>query len=252
VNADNQRAEKKLEELRDDLKHSRASIEKTNKTIEDLERQLASERETLDTLLSAEAEVAESVRQQKEKVDSLTDEDVLEVREEIANSEEINRHVRANAEREEAGKRLEIERTRSKAMTDEMKAIDDQKDTLRAKAKWPVEGLGYDETGVTFNALPFDQVSASEQRRVAVSIACSLQPTLKFFFIKDGSLLDDQAKAEFAAIAAENGCQVFMEVVGDGNEAHIVIENGEISRADDGMVPAESAEEELPEEPDGA
>lgn len=169
--------------------------------------------------------------------------DTAEVEERIAESEEVNRQVRENDARAEMAARLEAERARSKDMTARLTAIDERKDALRRAAQWPVAGLGYDENGVTYQELPFDQIAASEQRRVAVGIACALQPTLRFFFLKDGSLLDDAAKAEFATLAAEHGCQCFMEVVGTGDEAHIVIEDGEVVRADEGLlVPAPTPE----------
>jgi len=164
----------------------------------------------------------------------LSDQDIDEVEQQIADSEAVNRKVQDNARRAEAQQRLEDERRKSADLTHRIEAIDNQKDEARQTAKWPVPGLGYDETGVTYNELPFDQIAASEQRRVAVSIACALNPTLRFFFLKDGSLLDHEAKAEFAALAGEHGCQCFLEVVGD--EANIVIDEGVVIRADEGML----------------
>lgn len=183
-----------------------------------------------------------------EVASGLVDHDLSEVEQQIADSETINRKVRANARRAAMERALESERAKSSLLTEKLKTIENEKNQLRAAAKWPVPGLGYDDSGVTYNEIPFDQCSSSEQRRVAVSIACSLNPTLKFFFIKDGSLLDEESKAEFALLAADHGCQCFMEVVGAGEGTSIVIADGEIEWAEQGMLPLEKAAE-LPEEP---
>lgn len=241
-NAANAQAVKQVENIG-------AASEKQNKLVESIEKAVSDLQMRLNAALEDFAKEKERSEQLAGELvvagnalALLKDANIEEVEQQIADSEAVNRKVRENSKRAEAEQVLKREREVSTALTKAMEAIDEQKEAARQAAKWPVPGLGYDETGVTYQDLPFDQIAASEQRRVAVGIACALNPSLKFFFLKDGSLLDDEAKAEFAQLAAENGCQCFLEVVGEGSEANIVIEAGTVVRADEGMV-VEGAEE---------
>ncbi|MGN8821735.1 hypothetical protein ACTNC1_12740, partial [Atopobiaceae bacterium HCP3S3_A4] len=98
-----------------------------------------------------------------------------------------------------------------------------------ASATFPVEGLGFDETGVTFKGVPFSQASSAEQIRVSLAMAMALNPTLRVIRILDGSLLDDDSMQMVADAAKEGGYQVWIERVSDPSESAIVIEDGEVS-----------------------
>ena len=111
--------------------------------------------------------------------------------------------------------------------------LDASKQTMREEDEWPVEGLGFDEDGVTVLGRPFDQASSTEQREAAFGIVAALNPTLKFAMIADGSLLDDESYADFARIAAEKGFQLFVERVGKGKECTVIISDGEVEENDE-------------------
>ena len=170
--------------------------------------------------------------EQTKIVNALKDQDTSEIESQMANAEQINRKVRENAKHVELKSLVEAKLQEWKDATSEIEAIDAQKQKMREEAKWPVPGLGYDENGVTFDAIPFDQVSSSRQRKVAMRICASLNPTLRFAFIKDGGLLDAKGLIEVAQYAAEVGIQLFVERVGKGAECNIVIEGGEVESVD--------------------
>jgi chromosome segregation ATPase len=235
-NAENAKARSSLDRQLIAFRQQEELVRMTARQLADLEAAVIKARDALAEEQARAEKLDAELKSATAACESLVDQNTEEVEQQIVDSERINKQVRENAKRADAAARLEEERRRSAALTKEIEAIDDQKERARQAAKWPVPGLGYDDTGVTYNGLPFDQISASEQRRVAVGIACALNPSLKFFFLKDGSLLDDNAKVEFAQLAAEHGCQCFLEVVGDGSEANIVIEEGEVVRADEGML----------------
>lgn len=110
----------------------------------------------------------------------------------------------------------------------ELKALDKQKSELLGRAKFPVEGLGFDETGVTYKGIPLEQASAAEQRKVSTAIARAFNPKLRTAFIRDGSLLDGEAMAWFRQDAVEHDYQLLVERVQDDDPAAIVIEDGEV------------------------
>lgn len=116
------------------------------------------------------------------------------------------------------------------------KALDDRaadRDGALAKAKMPIDGLGFklDEKGkpvVTFEGFPFEQASKAKQLRAATAIAMASNPTLRVLQIHDGSLLDDDSMAMLAEMAAEEDFQIFVEVVSTADNVGVVIQNGEI------------------------
>ena len=100
--------------------------------------------------------------------------------------------------------------------------------TSRLHAEFPVDGLGFDESGVTYQGVPFKQASSAEQLRVSLAMAIALNPKLRVIRIADGSLLDSDNLALIEAAAKESDYQVWIEMVGDGNGRGIVIEDGEV------------------------
>jgi len=95
-----------------------------------------------------------------------------------------------------------------------------------AAAKFPVEGLSFDEAGVLFNGIPFPQASAAEKLRVSVAMGIAMNPEFKVMLIRDGSLLDETNLATVAKMAAKSGAQVWIERVGKGKECQVIIEDG--------------------------
>lgn len=119
------------------------------------------------------------------------------------------------------------------------KHLDDKADAVK-KAKMPVKGLGFDESGiVTFNGQPLDQASQAEKIRVSVAIAAKLSPKLKVAIVKDGSLLDKKSWALLEKYADDNGLQIFVETVESGRPTAVVIEDGRVRGEDAPKVAAE-------------
>lgn len=114
--------------------------------------------------------------------------------------------------------------------TEFIESLDQQKADLIAKAKLPVEGLGFDDDGVTYHGVPFVQSSAAERLKVSVGMAMALNPELRVICIRDASLLDSDSKRALVALAEEHDFQIWYEVVGDGGEVGVVIEDGEVAQ----------------------
>jgi hypothetical protein len=93
--------------------------------------------------------------------------------------------------------------------------------------KLPLEGLGFDDEGVTYNGVPFKQSSGAEQLRVSVAMAMALNPTIRVLRVKDGSLLDDENMSVLEGMAKENDFQIWIEVV-KTNGVGFILEDGEI------------------------
>lgn len=110
--------------------------------------------------------------------------------------------------------------------------LDVEKATTLRGAKLPIQGLGLDENGVTWNDLPFEQASTSIRLRVSVAIGLALQPKLKVLLVRNGNDLDSNNLALLAQTAEEAGCQLWLERIAGGPEGiqTVVIEEGAIKK----------------------
>lgn len=228
VNQRNQEVRRELTERRQALHARDEQIVSAELGVAALEDRLGQAKDRVEELRKKKVATTGEINVKAAEVNGLQDSDEAEVQQQISDSETVNQKVRENAARVNLEAALQAERDKSTALTDRIVAIDMDKQEMREAAKWPVDGLGYDEDGVSLLGRPFDQASATEQREAAFGIVAALNPTLKFAMIKDGSLLDDESLADFARIAVEKGFQLFVERVGEGKECTIVISDGEV------------------------
>lgn len=154
--------------------------------------------------------------------------DIAALESELASVEDTNRAVRANANARDIAARKDALRAEYERLTGRIEAIDQAKSNALATATFPVDGLGFDDTGVTFQGVPFSQASSAEQIRVSLAMAMSLNPRLRVIRILDGSLLDADNLALIEQMAAEQDYQVWIERVSDPSETAVVIEDGEV------------------------
>lgn len=214
------------EAIRGKVDTVKQKVKSSEKQIADCEEQLRQLQDTLQALQNDRAAALKKLDRVSCVADELEDQDVKEVRDQISQADEVNRHVRAKKERDELDASVIVLREHSKVLTSQLKSLETEKAKRQSEAKWPVEGLGFSDAGVTYNDLPLEQVSASEQRRVAIGISCAMSPRLKCALIRDGSLLDDRAMADMAEHAARAGVQLFIERVGEGSECHVLLKDG--------------------------
>jgi ABC-type cobalamin/Fe3+-siderophores transport system ATPase subunit len=178
----------------------------------------------------AEAQIAELRELQAQIVEQASqlpdgDADVLLAR--IDSAAEHNQLVRQFQQVDELKAPLEEARGRSDDLTHYIADLDKRRAELITKAKLPVEGLAFDDEGVTFNGVPFHQASAAERLKVSVGMAMALNPELKVICVRDASLLDDDSKRALAAMATEHDFQIWIEVVGTpANGVGVIIEDG--------------------------
>lgn len=153
---------------------------------------------------------------------------VDELEEQLTTIESTNAAIRTNNEARATKERQDKLRADYEALTVKITALDTEKQDALATADFPVEGLGFDAHGVTFQGVPFGQASSAEQIRVSLAMAIAANPKLRVVRIMDGSLLDTDSMGLIAGVAADNDFQVWIEKVGaDG--VGVVIEDGQIA-----------------------
>ncbi len=154
--------------------------------------------------------------------------DTTEIEQKISAAEGLNAGARKRADRlarQSEADGLDLEYA---ALTARIKAIDEAKAEAIRKAKLPVPELSFGEDDILLDSLPFDQASTARKIRVSTALLMALKPELRVLLIREGSLLDDAARAALEADAEAHDFVVLMEVVGDGGGAGVTIVDGEI------------------------
>ncbi|MCJ7790557.1 MAG: AAA family ATPase [Candidatus Atribacteria bacterium] len=154
--------------------------------------------------------------------------DVSGIKERILKADNINYQVMARERNKIADKKQKEAQDIYDNYTSKIDDVIKQKETALSTAKMPITGLGISETGVTYNDIPFGQLSSSEQLRVSLAIAMALNPKLKVIRITDGSLLDEDSMEIIRKLAEKKDYQVWVEKVDGTGKIGFYIEEGEV------------------------
>jgi ABC-type dipeptide/oligopeptide/nickel transport system ATPase component len=162
------------------------------------------------------------------RTQALIDPDIDAIKQQIASADGTNKAIRDRKDFQliEAQK-IEAE-DYANTLTSKIDDIDAEKRKAIEAAQFPIDGLGFDENGVTFNDIPFSQASSAEQIRVSLAIAMALNPDLRVIRIADGSLLDSDNLAIIEQMAGENDFQIWIEKVDDTGTIGVYIEDGHV------------------------
>ena len=183
-----------------------------------------------DALAEATAMLAsrtEAVAAAQDAVDALPDDpDLGPIKERLNAAEDLNTAVRD-------AQGFYTKKSEWAALDDEWRELDEAMAHLDktkadglAAATFPIDGLGFDDDGVTYLGVPFSQASQAEQLRVSLALAMAMNPTLRVIRITDGSLLDADNMALIEQMAADHDFQVWIERV-EGT-AGVIIEDGRV------------------------
>lgn len=153
--------------------------------------------------------------------------EILELSKAILGANEINNAVIKKKELSQKNTRLEELRKQSGDLTAKIDARKKEATDAVDAAKFPIEGLSINETGVVYNGIPFTQSSSAEKLKVSTAVAMAMNPKLRVIRIKDGALLDDDNFAVLKEMAEKNDFQIWIERVG-ADPMGIVIEDGKV------------------------
>jgi hypothetical protein len=219
VNAEKTKAERLLDA-------KRAEAIATRKRVADIEEQLA-------TALAAVDQIIAEGKQLAEQTIAMPFADEAEIIDQLKNAQAINASVRAATEHRKLAAELDAQQSKAMELTVVVQKADDEKREALAAAKIPIEGIAFDESGMTLNGLPLDQASSAEQLRASVAIGLAMHPKLKVLLVRDGSLLDEKSLAMVAEMSEQAGAQVWLEKVSStGEGCQVVIEDGMVANSD--------------------
>ncbi len=201
-----------IAQAEEDIQESTKKIIALKEEIKNLETQIEEAKESLKAL-------------QESKSQSPSLEELQRTLNEV---EGINQRARGYEENEEIKAQYEERKKVADNLTKEIEEIDKYKQELIENAKFPVSGMGYRDNKVTFNDIPLDQLSKSEELLLGIQIQMALHPDLKVILVPDASLLDSDNMKKLEEMTGKEGYQIWVERVDDSGQVGVYIENGEI------------------------
>ena len=170
----------------------------------------------------------QTIERCKEYLNSHSPINTEEIKIEINEAEDINRLIRASSRNNVLQARVTKLRTECDSLTEQLTLIDKAKIKALREASMPIEGLGIDEDGVTFDDMPFSQIGSANQLKVSMAIAMAMNPHLRVIRIERGNDLDKDNLAIIEKMAKDNDFQIWIEKVDDTGTIGFYIEDGEL------------------------
>lgn len=165
---------------------------------------------------------------QKDALD-LIDESTAELEANIRQIDEINRKVRANLDKDKAEEDAREYRVQYDQLTTKINAVRQQKIDLLANANLPLPGLSVENGELVYNGQRWDNMSGSEQLRVATAIVRRLKPQCGFVLLDKLEQMDMDTLREFGEWLEQEGLQAIATRVSTGDECSIIIEDGYVA-----------------------
>ena len=153
-------------------------------------------------------------------------ESTAELEESIANIDEINRKVRANLDKEKAEADAANYRKQYQELDIRLNEVRQQKIDLLRSADLPLPGLTVVEGELVYRGQRWDNMSSSEQLRVATAIIRKINPECGFVLLDKLEQMDLETLNEFGAWLETEGLQAIATRVSTGEECSIIIEDG--------------------------
>lgn len=202
-----------------------ASIQKLHEEavnrVEMLKRELSNAENELAKVIGDLATASKSAK-------NLIDESTEELEKSITEVDEINRKVRANLDKDKAEEDARGYREEYDELTTEITEIRKRKAALLDNADLPLEGLSVEDGDLIYNGFKWDNMSGSEQLKVATAIVRKLNPNCGFVLIDKLEQMDVTTLNAFGEWLESEGLQAIATRVSTGDECSIIIEDGYI------------------------
>lgn len=179
-------------------------------------------------------EAQENAFTASKSAENLVDESTAELERQIAEIDDINRKVRANLDKEKVKEEADHYKQEYDTLTTKIEDIRKRKYDLLNNAQLPLEGLSIEKGELTYNGYKWDNMSGSEQLRVATAIIRKLNPNCGFVLIDKLEQMDRETLEDFGKWLEKEGLQAIATRVSSGDECSIIIEDGySVNKAED-------------------
>ena len=205
-----------------------------------LEQKVQALQQKVDALTERLAQVSEECAAAMRDLDTarksaadLEDESTAEIEAALANVEEINRKVRANLDKARAMDDAREMSAQYADLTSQLNEARQKRTALLDGADLPLPGLGVEDGALTYNGRHWNDMSGSDQLRVATAIVRKINPACGFVLLDKLEQMDLRTLQEFGAWLQTEGLQAIATRVSTGGECQIIIEDGRVADAAD-------------------
>ncbi len=207
-NGENQRKRGRLHQLEQEYQ----------KTVEEIEDLLKRQKVLENDLMIARTAAAD-----------LIDQSTKELEENIANIEEINRKVRANLDKDKAEEDAQEYRRQYNELSKQIEDVRKSRTDLLDNAPLPLAGLSVKNGELVYNGFQWENMSGSDQLKVATAIVRKLNPKCGFVLLDKLEQMDTDTLNEFGQWLEAEGLQAIATRVSTGGECTIIIEDGYVA-----------------------
>lgn len=158
--------------------------------------------------------------------ENLIDESTAELEKNIADIELINNKIRTNLEKEKAEEDAKEYGNKYDELTSQLNDVRKQKYDLLHNAELPLDNLSVEDGELTYNGFKWDNMSGSDQLRVAAAIVRKLNPDCGFVLLDKLEQMDIDTLNSFGEWLEKEGLQAIATRVSTGEECSIIIEDG--------------------------
>lgn len=214
----------------DDLQSQLLTAERNNVEHEYLVKAIENIDYSIADLTSKIEQLKRDKKNYSEKLKTTRVVDISNLKSKIEKARENNKKLEDHNNYLSSKEKLEKKELEYLEYTEKIKAIVEEKNKIVSDSKLPVDGLNVTGIGVTYNGVPFKDLSSAEKLKISLSIAMTMNPKLKVIRITDGSLLDSENMKVIESMANENDYQIWMECVDESGRVGVYIEDGQIGK----------------------
>lgn len=156
----------------------------------------------------------------------LHDESTVELEQNIADIEAINRKVRTNLDKDKAEEDAKSYEEHYNRLTGEINTVRQAKMDLLNNADLPLPELSVVDGELVYKGHKWDGMSGSDQLKVSTAIIRKLNPKCGFVLLDKLEQMDLDTLKEFGQWLEQEGLQAIATRVSTGDECSIIIEDG--------------------------
>ena len=164
----------------------------------------------------------------------MQDESTAELEANISDIDRLNIKIRANMDREKAEIEAEEYSQQYDELTKSIEDIREQRLKLLENADLPLPELSVESGELIYRGNKWDNMSGSEQLKVATAIVRKLNPNCGFVLMDKLEQMDQDTLNEFGKWLEQEQLQVIATRVSSGKECSVIIEDGYV-KEDNGL-----------------
>jgi len=206
--------------------------QRKRQNLEYLQSQADQIQRQLNDLLSKQTAALADLEIARKSALDLFDESTEELEKNLSDIETLNRKVRANLDKNKAETDALDYNSQYAELTAEINEIRQSKMDLLKGADLPLPGLSVEEGELIYNSFQWDNMSGSDQLKVATAIVRKLNPDCGFVLLDKLEQMDLDTMQEFGEWLEAEGLQAIATRVSTGGECSIIIEDGYVSETD--------------------